>query len=60
MVEAGAGCLEEYEMYRNSSSAVRIVRAQLELKLAKKVKDKKKGFCKYISSRREGKESTDL
>lgn len=54
MVETGAGCLEEYEMYRISSSAVRIDRAQLDLKLAKKVKDKKKAFCKSISSRKEG------
>lgn len=39
------------------NDTVRKASAQLELQLVEKVKGKKKGFCKYISSRRESKES---
>lgn len=52
-VEKGSGHLEEYKsVVRACRDAVRTVKAQLELNLAREVKDKRKGFVKYISSKR--------
>lgn len=42
------------------SSRVQQSKDQLELKLARKVKDSKRGFCKYTISKRKAKESIVL
>ncbi|GAB0205781.1 mitochondrial enolase superfamily member 1 [Grus japonensis] len=51
---------EEYrDVVRECRDATRKAKAHLELKLARDVKDNKKGFFKYISSKRKTRENVD-
>ncbi|GAB0209844.1 mitochondrial enolase superfamily member 1 [Grus japonensis] len=60
-VEKGTGHLEEYRnVVRVCRDATRKAKAHLELKLAGDVKDNKKGFFKYIISKRKTGENVRL
>ncbi|GAB0207304.1 hypothetical protein GRJ2_003196000 [Grus japonensis] len=61
MWKKGLATWEEYRnVVRVCRNATRKAKAHLELKLAGDVKDKKKGFFKYISSKRKTRENVGL
>ncbi|GAB0205276.1 mitochondrial enolase superfamily member 1 [Grus japonensis] len=61
MWKKGLATWEEYRnVVRVCRDAMRKAKAQLELNLAKDVKDNKKGFFKYLSSKRETRENVGL
>ncbi|GAB0180635.1 mitochondrial enolase superfamily member 1 [Grus japonensis] len=61
MWKKGVATWEEYrDVVRECRDATRKAKAHLELKLARDVKDNKKGFFKYISSKRKTKENVGL
>ncbi|GAB0203414.1 mitochondrial enolase superfamily member 1 [Grus japonensis] len=61
MWKKGMATWEEYRnVVRECRDATRKAKAPLELKLARDVKDKKKGFFKYISSKRKTRENVGL
>jgi len=53
-----------WEEYRNDvtacSDVTRNAKVHLELKVARDVKDNKKGFCKYITNKRKTRENVGL
>ncbi|GAB0204486.1 mitochondrial enolase superfamily member 1 [Grus japonensis] len=56
----GLATWEEYrDVVRECRDATRKAKAHLELSLARDVKDNKKGFFKYISSKRKTRENVD-
>ncbi|GAB0206764.1 mitochondrial enolase superfamily member 1 [Grus japonensis] len=60
MWKKGLATWEEYrDVVRVCRDATRKAKAHLELKLARDVKDNKKGFFKYISSKRKTRENVD-
>ncbi|GAB0207970.1 mitochondrial enolase superfamily member 1 [Grus japonensis] len=60
-VEKGLATWEEFKnVVRECRDATRKAKASLELNLAKDVKDNKKGFFKYISSKRKSRENVGL
>ena len=57
-MEEGCVSWEEYRaVVRVCRDRIRKAKEQMQLNLVRDVKDNKKGFCRYIGSRRQAKES---